>query len=155
MPAQNEEVVLSQSSVSTSMSASGDSPSEDDDSSAVDLATCSNVQYLVKDGVHGVSYTGCRGNQEWTPVISRRKRRTIPEFLKRRFPPDHPIHSHQPDAESTESESEQDLSNVIPTGDNVTVNYTVVDNTPGLTVKTRCTRAWTPIAARTRARMKK
>ncbi len=52
------------------------------DSPAVDLAECTNIQYAMKDGVHGVSYTGHFEEQGWTPVVGRR-RRSIPDFVKR------------------------------------------------------------------------
>ena len=35
------------------------------------------------------------------------------------------------------------------------VQFKVIDNTPGLAVKTPNTQSWTPIATRTRARLKK
>ena len=45
--------------ISLSPTVSDDSPtgSLDCDSPAVDLAVCSNIEYAMKDGVHGVSYT--------------------------------------------------------------------------------------------------
>jgi hypothetical protein len=48
-----------------------------------DLAACSNMQYEVKDGVHGVSYS-CSSTSDdgssWTPVVGRRKKRgPVPE----------------------------------------------------------------------------
>lgn len=132
---------------------SDESLTESLDGPVVDLVECSDVQYAMKDGVHGVSYTSHLGEQGWTPVIGRRKKRSIPDYVKRRFPPDHPIHHQDSDAES--ESDEEALDNAIPTGGKANVDYLVIDNTPGLIVKTRCTRAWTPIAARTRARLKK
>ena len=123
------------------------------DSPEVDLTECTNIQYAMKDGVHGVSYTGNLEEQGWTPVVGRRRRRSVPDFVKRRFPRDHPIHHRGSDAES--ESDEEALDNAIPTGGTATVDYMMIDNTPGLMVKTRCTRAWTPIAARTRGRLKK
>ena len=117
-------------------------------SRTVDLAVCPDVQYKMKDGVHGVSYTGHLGEQGWTPVVGRRKKRTVPDYIKRRFPPDHPIHHQESDVES--ESDEEALDNAIPTGGKASVDYMMIDNTPGLITKTRCTRAWTPIAARTR-----
>ena len=55
-----------------------------------------------------------------------------------------------------ESESDEEaLYNVIPPGGKANIDYMMIDNTPGLIIKTRCRRAWTPTAARTRARLKK
>ena len=136
----------------------GTSPAMSNDSSegsTVDLAVCSNVQYGMKDGVHGVSYTSHLGERGWTPVIGRKKKRTIPDYIKRRFPRDHPIHKQESDAES--ESDEQDLDNVIPgpAGGKVNIEYRMVDNIPGLSIKTRNTQSWTPVAARTRARLRK
>ena len=47
------------------------------------------------------------------------------------------------------------LNLMMTTGANVDVQFKTVDSTPGLTVRTRSTRSWTPIATRTKARMKK
>ena len=115
----------------------------------------SDVQYSKKDGVHGVSYTSHLGEQGWTPVIGRRKKRIILDYIKRRFPPGHPIHKQESESDVESESDEHDLDKVIPAGGNVNVEYTLVDNTPGLSIKTRCTRSWTLVAARTRARLKK
>ena len=81
----------------------GDSPSTmSSSSSAVDLTVCSNVQYEMKDSVHGVSFTSHLGEPGWTPVIGKKKKKIIPDYVKRRFPPDHPIH-HREDQSDTES----------------------------------------------------
>ena len=47
---------------------------------SVDLATCSEVQYEVKDGIHGVSYNRCDSESGWTPVVGRRR---VPDYIKR------------------------------------------------------------------------
>ena len=76
-------------------------------------------------------------------------------FLKRRFPPDHPVHTTNSPESGNDYTSKEDLDAVIPTVANV--QFKVVDNAPGLTIRTvtRNTRTWTPIATRTRARLKK
>ena len=122
--------------------------------SSVDLATCSEIQYEVKEGVHGVAYN-LDGESGWTPVVGKKKRRCVPDFIKRKFPPDHPIRTANSSESDSDSTSEEDLDTVIPTGPNVDVQFKMVDNTPGLAVRTRSTRTWTPIATRTRARLKK
>ena len=128
------------SSSSITMSNNSSCPTMSNNSPVVDLAECSNLQYVNKDGVHGVSYTNHLGEPGWTPVIGRKRKRTIPSYIKRRFPPDHPIHKQESDAESNSSD-EQDLDNVIPAGGNVNVEFAMVDNTPGLSIMTRNTRS--------------
>ena len=91
----------------------------------------------------------------WTPVVGKKKKRSVPDFIERRFPPDHPVRTSNSSESDGDSTSEEDLNTVVPTGANVDVQFKMVDNTPGLTVRTRSTRSWTPIATRTRARMKK
>ena len=109
----------------------------------------------VRGGVHGVSYHF--SNDEgtgWTPVVGRRqKRRPVPDFVRHRFPPGHPIHRSNSDSDS--GSEDLDLDTVIPTRASVDVQFKVIDNTPGLAVKTQNTQSWTPIATRTRARLKK
>ena len=90
-------------------------------SQPVDLASCSEIQYEVKDGIHGVAYSLNDGESGWTPVVGKKKKRRVPDYIRRRFLLDHPIHN------SPESE---DLSTVIPTGANVDVYFDMVDNTP-------------------------
>ena len=126
------------------------------DLECVDLAACSDVQYEVKDGVHGVSYR-CSSDDDssWTPVVGRRKKGgPVPEYIRRRFPPDHRVH-HSNSVSESDSDSvpdDLDLDAMIPTGANV--HFQLVDGTPGLVVRTRCTQSWTPIATRTRGRLK-
>ena len=119
----------------------------------LNLETCSEVQYESRDGVHGVSYHDAEeGEQGWTPVVGKQKKRgRVPCFVRRRFPRDHQIHQDNPSSDSGSS-SDLDLDDVIPSGV-ADVQYKVVDGKPGLSVSTRKTYAWTPIAARTRARM--
>jgi hypothetical protein len=57
----------------------------------------------MKDDVHELSLTNHRGEQGWTPVIGKKKKRTVPDYIKRRFPPEPPIHN-QSDAESESDE---------------------------------------------------
>ena len=120
---------------------------------SVDLAICSEIQYEVKEGIHGVAYSH-DGERGWTPVVGKKKR-CVPDFIKRRFPPDHPVRTSNSFESDGNSTSEEDLNTVIPNGTNVDVQFKMVDNTAGLTVRNRSTRSWTPIARRTRARLKK
>ena len=120
----------------------------------MDLATCSEVQYEVKDGIHGVSYNYCDGESGWTPVVGRKKRRRVPDYIKRIFSPDHPIpNTNLSEFDSDSTSDDQDLNTVIPTGANVEVHFKMIDNTPGQAISTRSTRSWTPVAARTRAKL--
>lgn len=45
----------------------------------IDLATCSNINFEVRDGQPGVCYTANTGeSSEWTPVVGRRRKRPRP-----------------------------------------------------------------------------
>ena len=120
----------------------------------VDLATGSEIQYEVKEGIHGVAYSH-DGERGWIPVVGKKKKRCIPDFIKRRFPPDHPVRTSNSPKSDDDSTSEKDLNTVVPTGAIVDVQLKMVDNTSGRTVRTRSSRSWMPIATRTRAKMKK
>ena len=62
----------------------------------VDLTTCSEVQFELRDGVPGVCYQDTENTAGWTPVISRRRKRPqLPSYVLRRFPPDHPLRRNQ------------------------------------------------------------
>ena len=102
----------------------------------VDLATCSEIQYEVKEGIHGVAYSH-DGERGWTPVVGKKKKRCVPDFIKCRFPPDHPVCTSNSPKSDDDSTSEEDLNTVVPTGASVDVQFKMVDNTPGLTVRTR------------------
>jgi len=125
----------------------------------VDLAACSDAQYELKDGVHGVSYSCSSDQSNWTPVVGRRKKRgPVPGFIQCRFPPGHPLRcSISPESGSDSTFDDLDLDAIIPTGANVDVHFKLIDGTSGLAMRTSSTQSWTPIAARTRtrARLKK
>ena len=119
---------------------------------SLNLETCTEVQYENRDGVHGISYRDAGdGEQGWTPVVGKRKKRCVPYFIRQRFPRDHPIHQENPSSDS-DSGSDLDLDEVIPSGV-ADIQYKIIDGKPGLSVSTHKTHAWTTIAARTRARM--
>ena len=124
---------------------------------AVDLTACNDVNYEVREGVHGVTYHDETGDQpNWTPVVAKRKKKQVPvsSFVRQRFAPDHPIHQRDATSDSdSDSGSDVDLNNIIPSNP-ANVQYNEVDGTPGLSIWTNKTRSWTPIAARTRARLK-
>ena len=128
-----------------------------DSARSIDLAACSEVQYEVQDGVHGVSYRCSKDDEQssWTPVVGRRKKRGhVSDYLRCRFPPDHAVHhSNSSESDSDSVSNDLDLGDMIPAGANVDVHFKLIDGTPGLAVRTRNTRSWTPIAARTRARL--
>ena len=113
----------------------------------IDLTACTDVKYEKRGGVHGVVVQQHDNDQTWTPVCGkRRKRIPLSEAQLRRIPP----HCRRPPPSDDDSSSESDIPLTIP--ENATVNYKVVDGTPGLSIATRKTRHWTPIASRTRAR---
>ena len=124
---------------------------------AVDLTACNDVNYEVREGVHGVTYHDKTGDQpNWTPVVAKRKKKQVPvsSFVRQRFAPGHPIHQRDATSDSdSDSGSDVDLNNIIPSK-SANVQYNEVDGTPGLSIWTNKTRSWTPIAARTRARLK-
>ena len=112
------------------------SPSVSDDSSdeleSVDLVSCSKVEYKSVDGVHGVTFERCDGHG-WTPVV-RRRRRNCP--------------SPRSSSEKGDVSDGSDLG--IPPGPNVMVNFA----SPGLSIQRNRVRRWTPIASRTRYKVK-
>lgn len=120
---------------------------------AVDLTKCAQVQYEVRDGIHGVSFHQTESNEAgWTPVVAKRKKKVpVPHYIRRRFPLDHPIHA-VPDSD-TDSGSDCDLDELIPS-EAVNIHYREIDGTPGLSLWTHKTRTWTPVAARTRSKLK-
>ena len=147
---------FSPKSVDETKSSSHSSSSHDGSSSrktSLNLETCTEVQYESHDGVHGVFYRDAGdGEQGWTPVVGKRKKcGRIPFFVCQRFPRDHSIHQENPSSDSG-SGSDLDLDEVIPS-EVVDVQHKVIDGKPGLSLSTCKTHAWTPIAARTRARM--
>uniref|UniRef100_A0A1X7VH00 Uncharacterized protein n=1 Tax=Amphimedon queenslandica TaxID=400682 RepID=A0A1X7VH00_AMPQE len=104
-------------------------------SKAVDLCSCSSVEYHVKEGVPGVSYTNDTGETGWTPVRQVRRGRRFRSNI-------HPSDCSE-DGSDTETE---DL--IIAPNSKVTIQ--VRDNVPGLFEASPKIKIWTPIAARTR-----
>ena len=91
-----------------------------------------------------------RGEQKWTPVYGRRRKRVrLNEVKLQRFPA-HCRQSQPSDTETSSSDSNVPLT--IPK--DAEVKYSVIDRTPGLSTATNRTHTWTPIASRTRARTK-
>ena len=80
---------------------------------AVDLTACNDVNYEVREGVHGVTYHDKTGDQpNWTPVVAKRKKKQVPvsSFVRQRFAPDHPIHQRDATSDSdSDSGSDVDL----------------------------------------------
>ena len=116
----------------------------------IDLKICTDVKYEKREGVHGVVVRHRNNEQTWTPVYGRRRKRIpLNEVQLRKIPP----HCRHPPSSDEDSSSESDIPLTIP--EDANVNYTVVYGIPGLSISTRRTRNWTPIASRTRARVKK
>ena len=123
-------------------------PTDSDSQQHIDLKACTDVKYEKHGCVHGVIVQQHDNNQTWTPVYSKiRKRIPLSKAQLRKIPP-HCCHPPPSDDDSS-SESDTPLTCTIP--ENATVNYKVADGTPGLSITTRKTRHWTPIASRTRA----
>ena len=122
-----------------------------DSESEIDLLSCADVIYEKRGDVHGVSYSDSSNRCGWTPVVGRRKKKTpLPEHVLRRFPPYRRAELQRVNSDSESSGPDEPLH--IP--QSASVEFTVRNNRPGLHVKTRNTMNWTPIASRTRARMK-
>ena len=101
----------------------------------VDLTTCSEVQFELRDGVPGVCYQDTANTAGWTPVIGRRTKRTqLPSYVLRRFPADHPLRRNQSN-QNSESDSEMDEEICIPQNANVCFN--IKDGVPSLQVTTK------------------
>ena len=117
------------------------SPQNINTSPSVDLQNCDEVTYEKKDHVHGVSYIDENGSAGWTPVVGRKKKRCrLPEVFLRRFPPEgHLRQANQSDP----SDSDQDLDDLIPSHAVVPFSFDELK-----------TWQWTPIAARTRAKLR-
>ena len=119
----------------------------------IDLNSCSNVRYDKRGTVHGVTYS--IGDKEgWTPVIGKRAKRSVPLHLLCLRAPPHVKVALPPSDESTSCDSDDSDCSDLVIPDHANVNFSIVDGKPGLQVSTRCTRSWTPIAARTRAKLK-
>ena len=74
------------------------SPISSDELAGIDLTSCSNVNFEIKDGCPGLNYQDTENVAGRTPVVGRRKKRKIsklPEYVLRRFPPEHPFHAGQ------------------------------------------------------------
>ena len=110
------------------------------DTKGVDLCSCPSVEYQERDSVPGVTYIDKSGTYGWTEVRGRRSRRRTVSNLP----------SSRPSAsEQSESDSEDFVRPPFST-----VKYVAVDGQPGLNISSPKTRSWTPIAARTRSRIK-
>ena len=121
----------------------------------VDLTKCAQVEYEVRDGEHGVLFRQAESSEAgWTPVVAkRRKKIPVPQYVRHRFPPDHPIHAVSDPDTDTDSGSDCDLDEMIPS-EAASIHYKEIDGTPGLSLWTHKTRSWTPVAARTRSKLK-
>ena len=126
--------------------------SVDQTQSEIDLLACTNVIYEKRGNVHGVSYQCDSTNKSgWTPVVGRRKKKTpLPEHVLRRFPPHRRAELQGVSSDSESSGPDEPLQ--IP--ESASVEFAVHNSRPGFQVKTRSTMNWTPIASRTRARLK-
>jgi hypothetical protein len=103
-------------------------------STVPNLLDCEDVKYESRDYIPGVSYKTLEGNEQWTPVV-RRKR------AKQRV--------CEADTDSDSSGSEVDVSC------SRLVEFHKKDGVPGLNIYRRGPTVWTPIALRTRSRTSK
>ena len=115
--------------------------------------SCSNVNFEMRDGCPGVRYQDPDDNEAgWTPVVGRRRRKKrLPDFVLRRFLPDHCMQmAHRDCGNQSDDSSSGDEELTIPTGANV--HFSVNEGKPGLQIRTQYTSSWTPIASRTRSK---
>ena len=101
------------------------------------------MKYEKHGGVHGVIV---QQQSNMDTCLQYEKRIPLSKAQLRKIPP----HCRHPPPSDDDSSSESDTPLTIP--ENATMNYKVVDGTPGLSITTRKTHHWTPIASRTRAR---
>ena len=83
--------------------------------------------------------------------MGKKKKQIVPEGFLHRLPPEARLRYSKPSTSDSDS-SDQDLDDVIPS--NATVTFSFNDDVPGLSIETRNTRQWTPVATRTRAKLK-
>ena len=103
-------------------------------SPSVSVHSSDEVEYKSVDGVHGVTYERGDGHG-WTPVV---RRRNCP--------------SPRSSSEKRDVSDGSDLG--IPPGPSVMVNFSILDETPGLSIHRNRVRRWTPIASRTSYKVK-
>jgi len=119
-------------------SSSSSYETSDDD---IHLAQCENISVQVRQDTVGVSYSKEDGEDGWTPVVKRRRKKLVSN-----------VDRHT----GSDSESEVDLSLSRET------RFQVRDNIPGIYVRNGSTNrnvSWTPIkpshiSQRTRSRLK-
>ena len=90
---------------------------------------CAQVHYEGRDGIHGVSYFQAESSEAgWIPVVAKRREKCpVPQYMRHRFPLDHPIHVQNAVSDSdTDSGSDHDLGEMIPSD----VQYREIDGTP-------------------------
>ena len=126
--------------------------SDQDEAVAIDLNACSEIVYRHQDdGTHGVKYV-CDGKEGWTPVVGKRRKYKVPTRLVRLRAPPHVRATLPSSGSDSDSDSGSDCSLDIPPG--ADVQYSVCRGKPGLKVTSTSTSTWTPIASRTRSRLK-
>ena len=78
---------------------------------AVDLNTCTAVEYEQKDDAHGVRFI-CDKKEGWTPVIGKRSRHKVPTCLLRLRAPPH-VRARLPSSDSSANGAETSDSDCI------------------------------------------
>ena len=126
--------------------------SDQDEAVAIDLNACSEIVYHHQDdGTHGVKYI-CDGKEGWTPIVGKRRKYKVPTRLLRLRAPPHVRATLPSSGSESDSDSGSDCSLHIPPG--ADVQYSVCRGKPGLKVTSTSISTWTPIASRTRSRLK-
>ena len=108
--------------------------SEDSACTVPNLSDCEDVKYESCDYTPEVSYKTLEGNEQWTPVVRRKRTK---------------LKVSEGDSDSDSSGSEVDVSC------SRLVEFHKKDGVPGLNIYRRRPTVWTPIALRTRSRSSK
>ena len=128
------------------------SEESEQDEPSIDLKACSEIAYQQKGDIHGVSYV-CDGEEGWTPVIGKGASiKSLHTCLDCEL-----LHTFEqlrllltPAVTSDSSGSDYSL-HIPPDAD---VVFSLCCGKPGFNVTTDSTSTWTPVASRTRSRLK-
>ena len=89
--------------------------------------------------------------QEWTPVVRKRRKHPV---VHRPGPRAGSLQDRGSLEPSTDDSSDDSPMSLLSIPSHAKVGYVEIDGTPGLRIGTRCTRSWTPIAARIQLKSK-
>ena len=88
-------------------------PTSEPEDEPVDLTTCLNVSFELRDG----QYKDSNHTTSWTPVVGRQKKQPqLPPYILCRFPPNHPLQQSHTSRCNSDSSSDEEVDEdlVIP-----------------------------------------